>query len=120
MIPANNIQPKIVLNDGKQDTTIQHLNYDEAHRTLGQFKVPNSNQKPHLAYLRSKSTNWLTTIKAASLSKQEAEAAYKMLWFPSLSYGMGTTNLSFKELDDIQKPVINHILPAMGYNRHLP
>ena len=120
MIHANNIQPKIILNDGTQDTAIRHLNYDQAHRTLGQLKVPNGNQSPQLSYMISKSTKWLTTIQAASLSKQEAEAAYKMIWFPSLSYGMGTTNLSFDELNQIQKPIINHILPALGYNRHLP
>ena len=42
------------------------------------------------------------------------------MWFPSLAYGLGTTNLSYKQLDTIQQPIVHHILPAMGYNRHFP
>ena len=119
-IPANTIHPKIHLQDEQQSTAIRHLNCNQAHRTLGQYKAPDGSQSSHLSYMQRKSTSWLTTVQQASLSKPEAEAAYKMLWFPSLSYGTGTTNLSYKDLDRIQKPIVNHILPLLGYNRHLP
>ena len=62
---------------------------------------------------------WLNAIQQATLTKHEARAAYKTMWFLSLSYGLGTTNLSYEELNNIQRPVINHLLPLLGYNRHL-
>ena len=64
------------------------------------------------------SYTWL--IKESSLSRAEAQVAFDTIWFPSLSYGLGSTNLSFKNLNAIQKPIVHHILPALGYNRHFP
>ena len=120
ILPAREIPNKITLNDDQQSTPIQHYDCNKAHRTLGQFKAPNGNQSDHLHHMEKKSRNWLIAIKEAQLTRQEAHAAYTMIWFPSLSYGLGTTNLNYNELDSIQKPVINRILPALGYNRHLP
>ena len=115
-LPATNIEPKILLNQ----TPIKHYNCTDAHRTLGQYKAPDGNTSSQLDFMKQKSTNWLHAIHEANLTKQEAQAAYDMMWFPSLSYGLGTTNLSYRELNKIQKPIINHILPKLGYNRHLP
>ena len=120
MKPPNTIQPKIVLHNNHTVTPIQHLNPNQAHRTLGQYKAPDGNQSKHFDYMVTKSSKWLVAIKEARLSKQEAQAAYEAIWFPSLSYGLGTTNFSYKELNTIQIPIINHILPLLGYNRHLP
>ena len=120
MIPAANIQPKISLDNDDKSTPIQHYDCHHAHRTLGQYKAPSGNQDKHLQYLSTKSNGWLVAIQEANLTRQEAQAAYEMIWFPSISYGLGTTNLSYKELNQIQRPVINRILPALGYNRNLP
>ena len=120
IIPAKDLPTKITLKDAQQSTTIQHYDCQKAHRTLGQLKAPNGNQLDHLQFMETKSQNWLTAIAEARLTRQEAHAAYTMIWFPSLSYGLGTTNLTYEELNRIQKPVINRILPALGYNRHLP
>ena len=64
-----------------------------------------------------RSQTWLAAIKESLLSRAKAQAAFDTMWLPSLSYGLGTTNLTFKELDNIQKPVI---LPTIGYNCHFP
>ena len=118
--PASEIQPKITLHDGQESTPIEHLEPNQAHRTLGQFKSPTGDQTFQLTHMTKKSLQWLTAISQATLTKHEAQAAYETMWFPSLSYGLGTTNLSYAELDAIQRPIINHILPSLGYNRHLP
>ena len=84
------------------------------------MKSPIPNPGEQLQFLRRKSHEWLSAIQQSSLTRVEALAAFDTMWFPSLSYGLGTTNLSHNQLNQIQKPVVNHILPAMGYNRHFP
>ena len=84
------------------------------------MKAPNGDQTAQLQYLATKSEKWLVAIKEAQLSRSEAKAAYESIWLPSMSYGSGTTNLTEKELTDLQKPIVNHILPLLGYNRHFP
>ena len=120
-IPPDKISPKITITpSNQQPTQISHVDCDTAHRTLGQMKAPTGNQTAHLQFMLQRSNTWLAAIKESSLSRVEAQVAFDAIWFPSLSYGLGTTNLSFKELDSIQKPIVHHILPALGYNRHFP
>ena len=119
-VPATTILPTISLDNGQHKSAIQHYECTQAHRTLGQFKAPNGDNSTQLKHMQTKSHSWLSAIQEANLTRQEAHAAYAMIWFPSLSYGLGTTNLSYNELNQLQKPIINYILPALGYNRHLP
>jgi hypothetical protein len=52
----------------------------------------------------------------SSLWRSESDVAYNSFYLPSLGYGMCATTLSFQECEDIQRPVINAILPKMGIN----
>ena len=65
MKPPNTIQPKIVLHNNNTVTPIQHLNPNQAHRTLGQYKAPDGNQSKHFDYMVTKSSKWLVAIKEA-------------------------------------------------------
>jgi hypothetical protein len=55
-------------------------------------------------------------IMCSSLWRNESDVAYNSFYLPSLGYGMCATTLSFQECEDIQRPVINAILPKMGIN----
>lgn len=121
-LPPDQINPTITIRDPETNTEvpIRHLNCDVAHRTLGQMKSPISNPSAHHKFLERKSTEWLGAIQQTKLTRPEARAAYEALWFPSISYGLGTTNMSYAQLQSLQKPILNHILPQLGYNRHFP
>ena len=118
--PASQIHPKIKLRDGTSQQPINHFECNRAHRTLGQMKSPDGSQDAQLQLITNKSNKWFEAIKAANLSRAEAKAAYESIWFPSMAYGLGTSNLSKTDLDTLQKPIINYILPTLGYNRHFP
>jgi hypothetical protein len=38
------------------------------------------------------------------------------MWFTSLTFGFSSTTLTFNQLDSIQQPMMNAILPKMGYS----
>jgi hypothetical protein len=44
----------------------------------------------------------------------ESGMAYNAFYMPSLGYGTPATTLSKKECEEIQRPVVNAILPKMG------
>ena len=120
-IPPSDIHPKIYLpSEDSKNIPINHLACTNAHRTLGQMKSPTGESSAQLLHLQKRSNTWLTAIKESALSRTEANAAYETIWFPSLSYGLGSTNLMQQQLDGIQKPIVNYILPKLGYNRHFP
>ena len=119
-VPPEQIQPKIHLRTDTEYSPITHLPCHQAHRTLGQMKAPVGNNEDQLLHMSKRSNSWLSAIKEASLSRMEARAAYESIWFPSISYGLGSTNLQRKQLDKLQGSVLQHILPSLGYNRHFP
>jgi hypothetical protein len=50
--------------------------------------------------------------------KREGLLAYNSYYMASLSYGTAATSLDIKEYEEIQRPVVNAILPKMGINRN--
>jgi hypothetical protein len=38
------------------------------------------------------------------------------MYIPSLTFGIGSTLMNLEQLDNIQKPMINAILPKMGFS----
>jgi hypothetical protein len=43
--------------------------------------------------------------------------AYNAFYMPSMGYGTHATTLSMKDCEEIQRPVVNAILPKMGIAR---
>jgi hypothetical protein len=67
--------------------------------------------------MTEKASLYATAIKRSSICKEESDLAYNSFYLPSIGYGTPATTLSQKECYDIQKPVINAILPKMGISR---
>jgi hypothetical protein len=56
-------------------------------------------------------------VDRSKLWKSEARLAYNAFHMKNIGYGTPATSLTYKECDNMQKPVINSILPKMGINR---
>jgi hypothetical protein len=74
----------------------------------------------HKKVMTKKAALYDTAIQCSSLWKGESELAYNSFYLPSLGYGTHATTLAQQECYDIQKPVVNAILPKMGISRKAP
>jgi hypothetical protein len=54
------------------------------------------------------------------LQQGESSTAYNSYYMSSKAYGTPVTTFSFKKCDDLQKPVVNAILPKMGITPKAP
>jgi hypothetical protein len=59
-------------------------------------------------------------IAQSTLRRGGGGMAYNSFYIPSLAYGIPVTLLTLKECTNLQKPVVNVILPKMGINRKVP
>jgi hypothetical protein len=59
-------------------------------------------------------------IHNSTMWRGESAVAYSSLYMPSLGYGVPATTLTKEECEDIQRPVVNAILPKMGIARSAP
>jgi hypothetical protein len=90
---------------------------DSGHITLGLHMTGDGTCSAHKKVMKEKAVLFGEAIMCSSLWRNESAVAYNSFYLPSLGYGMCTTTLSFQECEDIQRPVINAILPKMGINR---
>jgi hypothetical protein len=70
--------------------------------------------------LREKAKAYGEEISGSLLQRGESFTPYNRYYMPIIVYGIPMTTLSFKYCDDLQKPVVNAILPKMGIARKPP
>jgi hypothetical protein len=56
----------------------------------------------------------------STMRRGESAMAYSSFYMPILGYGVPATTLTKEECEDIQRPVVNNILPKMGIARSAP
>jgi hypothetical protein len=59
-------------------------------------------------------------IRSSTMWRGDSAVAYTSFYMPSLLYGVPETTLTKEECEDIQRPVVNAILPKMGIARSAP
>jgi hypothetical protein len=89
----------------------------EGHRTLRLFMTGDGTCTAHKKVMTEKASLYATAIKRSSVWKWECGLAYNSFHLPSIGYGTPATTLSQQECYDLQKPVVNAILPKMGISR---
>jgi hypothetical protein len=59
-------------------------------------------------------------IRSSTIWRGESGMAYNAFYMPSVGYGNPATTLTKKDCEEIQRPVVNAILPKMGIVRTAP
>jgi hypothetical protein len=67
--------------------------------------------------MTEKASLYATAIQRSSVCKGGSGLAYNSFYMPSIGYGTPATTLTQQECYNIQKPVVNAILPKMGISR---
>jgi hypothetical protein len=92
----------------------------DSHRTLGFHLQGNGKTDSHKKIMREKAEAYGEAIRGCILKRGESSTAYNCYYMPSIAYGTPATTLAFTECDDLQKPIVNAILPKMGITSKAP
>jgi hypothetical protein len=90
---------------------------EEGHINLGFHMTGEGTSSAHKKIMSEKEVLLGEATMGSSLWKSKSAVAYNSFYSPSLGYGMCTTMQLTKEREDIQRHVINAILPKMGIHR---
>jgi hypothetical protein len=93
---------------------------EEGHRTLGFHMSGDGKRKAHKKVMIDKVLLYSNVLRNSNIWRGESVVAYNSLYMPSLRYGVPATTLTKEECEDIQRPVVNDILPKMGIARSGP
>jgi hypothetical protein len=86
----------------------------DSHLTLGFHLQGDGKSDSHKKVMQEKAEAYIEAISWSLLQWGESSTAYNTYYLPSIAYGTSATKKSFKECDDLQKTVLNVILPKIG------
>jgi hypothetical protein len=90
---------------------------EEGHRTLG-FQISDDGKCiAQKKAMKEKSILFEEAIRSNTMWRGESGMAYNAFYMPSLGYGTPATTLKKQDCEEIQKPVVNVILPKMDIAR---
>jgi hypothetical protein len=115
---ANRRGINITSNATGQSSGIKRKAVNQGHRTLGFHLTVDGTSTAHKNIMMIKSKGYSEAIISGSLQRGESAMAYNSYYMASISYGTAATSLTYKECEEIQRPVVNAILPKMGINRN--
>jgi hypothetical protein len=93
---------------------------EEGHRTLG-FKISGDGKcTAQKKAMKEKAILFGEAIISSTMWKGESAMTYNASYMSSLGYGTPTTTLMKKDCEEIQRPVVNAILPKTGIARSAP
>jgi hypothetical protein len=115
--PREQHRGRSVLSRGTGSTSsIKRKAQESGHRALGFHMTGDGSCIARKKVMKEKAVLFGEAIMCSSLWRNESAVAYNSFYLPSLGHGMCATILYFQECEDIQRPVINAILPKMGIN----
>jgi hypothetical protein len=93
---------------------------EEGHGILGFRLAGDGTSTAHKKVMTDKLVMYCEAIAQSTLRRGESGMEYNSFYMPILANGTPMTSLTFKECTNVQKSVVNAILPKMGINRKAP
>jgi hypothetical protein len=113
---------KITIHDHVDNTqeTIKQKSVTEAHKTLGIMLSPTNHTDQAIKQLQKKIDDASRVMRSTPLTHMEANLMHDCVLLPQLRYGLHVVTAEATQLEKMQAKLIQVLLPAMGYNRHMP
>jgi hypothetical protein len=110
---TNMEQDHVALTSGTSSiwNPIDHRDSSHDHRTLGIWPTPEGTQAKQYSE-KIKSKRFANGCIKAPMTRYEAATAYWTMWLPSVTFGFSSTTMNYRQLDAIQKPMMNAIYKA--------
>jgi hypothetical protein len=118
--PEQNHTFAIIDSETKAQQLITEILPQEPYNLLGIPMALDGNSKAQTQQLLEKSQKCIKTWRKCNLNHWEAQLGLQSIIYPTMKYGLAATTIKFQDLANIQAPLINAILPTLGYNRHMP
>jgi hypothetical protein len=110
----------ILDSETKEKIEIEEIPTDKPYKLLGIPMCPVNAEEAQATMINEKCNKMSKMIKMANLQTAENWLAYKTIVIPTITYGLGATQIPPKQLQNTQKNLTNILLPYLGYNRHTP
>ena len=99
---------------------INYISHRTGNRLLGVRMSANGTFNEEFQFRVNQSSEFATLINQANIDRHEAHLIYTTRIKPTIQYPLSITTFTDEQCREIQKPLMNAILPKMGFNRKMP
>ena len=116
------LQTKIEITDSDTATilTINQLEPDEAHKSLGAMIAPTGNMEQEGIRLLTKGRMYAKQLRSYKILPSSTQTSVRAIYLPRMGYTLPICSFTRQELNKIQSAPVNAILQSLGYNCHMP
>jgi hypothetical protein len=101
-----------------KEAPIAHKNVDHAEKTLGAMTSPNGNSVACIQMMQEKAQSWINAVQRGHLHRRNIWFSLKVQFWPRVGYGLCSTTVTYRELDQALHWQYYQILPLGGVVRH--
>ena len=106
-------------NQSLQPVALKRLEIDQGDRYLGVRISMNGTWTDEYKYRLHKHKILGDTISTSSISRHQAYMIHSVQYKPAIKYALQHTRFAPSQCHELQKPVVNSLLPKMGFNRKM-
>ncbi len=99
---------------------LRRCQVDDAQETLGVFLAPDGNTRQQQCKMLALATEWADCMRTGMIPKDDAWLAFHSTIWKSLTYLLPALNLSKADCEQIMRPILQYLLPAIGVCRNFP
>ena len=110
----------IISSENQEQVIINKKSPTSSHKTLGIMENPAGDYADEYQQLISLADKWKNSISHQFLTRQECNLFYQNFFIPSMRYHLTVGTFTEQQLDRIQHPITQLILPRLGFNGNMP
>ena len=116
----NNRELVIISSENGQSVQIKKKSPTISHKTLGIMENPSGDYSEEYNSLQDKAQHWRMSITNQYLTRSESKIFHQSFFLPSMRYHLTVGTFTDQQLLTIHHPIIQTLLPRMGYNANMP
>jgi hypothetical protein len=115
-VMVNRVHQKDEINENPD--SIQQVNIEDSHKTLGHRISPQYPGKHKIAQLTEVDYKFQSILKTSNLQKNEVHVLYRSIYIPTIRYILQSSSLKREELHQATQGARQMFISKMGYNRN--
>jgi hypothetical protein len=118
--PSTQQQLHVKCSETSNIMLVPQMEPSKAYKYVGVHIALNGSMKDQITQLKTKCNKINGALSQGYTTAKDTKQGFTTVFIPSISYVLPATSIQEKELQQIQRPIINTVLTKIGYNQHMP
>jgi hypothetical protein len=120
LVDGDTLQLSVTSSEDQQNLLVNQLSPSTSYKYLGMHIALDGNMWSQEQSLQQLCDKFIIVFAQSSFSTMDIHQCYTTVFAPAIKYVFPGTSLSESFLYKLQLPILNLVLPKLGFNQHMP